>query len=78
MAGGGGGGEGSKRGRKSCTYLGCTDDLSSSTLAFRSTFDDSRQIKNLDFCSTIFKDARNGRQCCERVCRDNRLGLGDL
>ena len=41
-------------------YLCCTDHLSTSSFAFRSTLNDTGQIKDLDFCSAIFENSGNG------------------
>ena len=59
-------------------YLCGADDLSASAFAFRGAFNDTRQIKDLDFCSTIFENSRDSRQGCEGVCGNFRLCLSDL
>jgi hypothetical protein len=49
-------------------YLCGADDLSASAFAFRGAFNDTRQIKDLDFCSAIFENPRDSCQGCEGVC----------
>jgi hypothetical protein len=59
-------------------HLCGTNDLSSSTLALSCTFNDTWQIENLNFGSTIFEDSWDGRQGGERICCYLGFGLGDL
>lgn len=44
-------------------YFCCADDLSTSALALCCTFDDTRQIQDLNLSSAILEHTRN---CCER------------
>lgn len=53
-------------------------NLPSSTLALGCAFNDSRQIKNLNFSSRVLQNARDGSQSGERVGSNFALGLGDL
>lgn len=59
-------------------YLRCRDDLSTTALALRSALNDTRQIENLNFRTSILEHTRNGSERGERVGCNFGLGLGDL
>lgn len=59
-------------------YLGSADNLSSTTFAFCGTFDDTRQIENLNFSTPVLEHTRNSGKCCESICSNFGLRLGDL
>lgn len=60
------------------TNLGCRNDLSTSSFALRSAFNDPRKIQDLDFGASILKDTRDGRKGCKGISCDFALGLCDL
>ena len=59
-------------------YLCSTNDLPPSSLALGSSFNNSRQIENLDFRASVLKYTRDGRQSRERICRNLALCFGDF
>jgi len=59
-------------------YLCRRDNLATTSLALGSTFDNTRQIQNLDLGTAILQDTGNGSQRGEGVGGSLALGLGDL
>lgn len=57
------------------SYLCSTDDLPPSSFTLGSSFNNSRQIENLNFCASILKYTRDGRQSRKRICRNFALCL---
>ena len=54
------------------------ENLSTATFSFRSTLNQTRQIQDLDFCTSVFHDARNTSQCCECIACSFGVCVGDL
>lgn len=59
-------------------YLRSRNDLPTTTLALRSALNDTRQIENLNFSTSILEYTRNGSERGERVGCNFGLGLGDF
>ena len=54
------------------------ENLSTAAFSFRSTLDQTRQIQNLDFCSSVLHDARNTSQCGECIACGFGVCVGNL
>ena len=53
------------------------DDLLTATFPLCSTFDDARQVEQLDFGIIVMNDSGNARQSGELICSRERCGVGD-